>query len=125
MKELAALRSIQLRDIEAILDHQINETGASTSEESTRKDVTSNQVTVTLADEDVRNTNAFFTKLSNGTIPKGLTKDGQDTREGKTLQERKDVLEKQQTSSDETNLLVSFRFLNNLNKIVIERTFGL
>ncbi|KAL2749070.1 protein PALS1 isoform X1 [Vespula maculifrons] len=116
LKELAALRSIQLRDIEAILDHQINETGASTSEESTRKDVTSNQVTVTLADEDVRNTNAFFTKLSNGTIPKGLTKDGQDTREGKTLQERKDVLEKQQTSSDETNLLQPVQTSNKVGE---------
>ncbi|XP_015182227.1 PREDICTED: MAGUK p55 subfamily member 5-A isoform X2 [Polistes dominula] len=105
LKELAALRSIQLRDIEAILDHQINETGASTSEERTRKDVTSNQVTVTLADEDVRNTNAFLSKLSNGTIPKGVSKDTQDTREGKIQQERKDVSEKQQNSSDETNLL--------------------
>ncbi|KAK2578480.1 hypothetical protein KPH14_011648 [Odynerus spinipes] len=105
LKELAALRSIQLRDIEAILDHQINESGASTSEDSTRKDVTSNQVTVTLADEDVRNTNAFFSKLSNGTIPKGVNKDGQDTREGKILQERKDAVDKQQTSPDETNLL--------------------
>ncbi|KAI4498120.1 hypothetical protein M0802_006944 [Mischocyttarus mexicanus] len=105
LKELAALRSIQLRDIEAILDHQINETGASTSEERTRKDVTSNQVTVTIADEDVRNTNTFFSKLSNGTIPKGVSKDSQDTREGKIQQERKDVTDKQQNSSDETNLL--------------------
>ncbi|KAG7207713.1 hypothetical protein KM043_009330 [Ampulex compressa] len=104
LQKLTAFRRIQPRDIQTILHQQINEAVASTSGDSTEKDVTSSQITVTLADKEL-GSNAFSTKLSNGTIPKGLGKDSEDVREEKISPERKDALEKQQSCPEETNLL--------------------
>lgn len=103
LQKLTALKKIQPRDIQAILHQQINDAVASTSEDSAAKDVTNGQITVTLADKELSSTNAFSTKLSNGTIPKGLTKEA-DIRVEHVSQERKDVLEKQH-SYEEANLL--------------------
>ncbi|CAL1687938.1 unnamed protein product [Lasius platythorax] len=102
LQKLTALKKIQPRDIQAILHQQINDAVASTSEDSAAKDVTNGQITVTLADKEL-GTNAFSTKLSNGTIPKGLAKEA-DIRVEHVSQERKDVLEKQH-SYEEANLL--------------------
>ncbi|XP_071571975.1 uncharacterized protein [Temnothorax nylanderi] len=103
LQKLTALKKIQPRDIQAILHQRINDAVASTSEDSTSKDVSNGQITVTLADKEL-GTNAFSTKLSNGTIPKGLGKEA-DIRVEDTSQERKDALEKQQ-SCEEANLLL-------------------
>ncbi|KAH0955739.1 hypothetical protein HN011_002843 [Eciton burchellii] len=102
LQKLTALKKIQPRDIQAILHQQINDAVASTSEDSASKDVTNGQITVTLADKEL-GTNVFSTKLSNGTIPKGLGKEA-DIRVENTSQERKDALEKQH-SCEEANLL--------------------
>ncbi|XP_072752909.1 uncharacterized protein [Anoplolepis gracilipes] len=102
LQKLTALKKIQPRDIQAILHQQINDAVASTSEDSAAKEVTNGQITVTLADKEL-GTNAFSTKLSNGTIPKALTKEA-DIRVEHISQERKDVLEKQH-SYEEANLL--------------------
>ncbi|KAG5336107.1 MPP5 protein, partial [Acromyrmex heyeri] len=123
LQKLTALQKIQPRDIHSILHQRVckNETQshryitdhfsllfqtinsvASTSEDSTSKDVSNGQITVTLADKELE-TNSFSTKLSNGTIPKGLGKEA-DIRVENTSQERKDSLEKQH-SCEETNLL--------------------
>ncbi|XP_043518560.1 uncharacterized protein LOC122533182 isoform X1 [Frieseomelitta varia] len=99
LQRLASHWRIQPRDIQAILHQQINEAVASTSGDSAGKNVTGNQITVTLADKEPT-TNAFTPKLSNGTIPKGIAKDTKDTREGKDA-------EKQQACPEETKLLVS------------------
>ncbi|EZA46422.1 hypothetical protein X777_00175, partial [Ooceraea biroi] len=56
-------------------------------------------------------TNAFSTKLSNGTIPKGLGKEA-DIRVENISQERKDALERQH-SCEEPNLLVSDCFVSS------------
>ncbi|XP_020289459.1 MAGUK p55 subfamily member 5-A isoform X7 [Pseudomyrmex gracilis] len=102
LQKLTALKKIQPRDIQAILHQQINDTDiASTSDDSAPKDVTNGQITVTLADKEL-GTNAFSTKLSNGTIPKGLGKEA-DIRVENTSQERQDVLEKH--TYEEPNLL--------------------
>ncbi|XP_011874898.1 PREDICTED: MAGUK p55 subfamily member 5-A isoform X2 [Vollenhovia emeryi] len=101
LQKLTALKKIQPRDIQAILHQRINDAVASTSEDSTSKDV-NGQITVTLADKEL-GPNAFSTKLSNGTIPKGLGKEA-DIRVENTSQERKDALEKQH-SYEEANLL--------------------
>ncbi|XP_076633986.1 protein PALS1 isoform X1 [Colletes latitarsis] len=98
LQRLASHWRIQPRDIEAILHQEINESVASTSGYSANKNVTGNQITVTLADKEP-NSNAFTAKLSNGTIPKGIGKDTKDAREGK------DALDKPQTCLEETNLL--------------------
>ncbi|XP_071627325.1 protein PALS1 isoform X3 [Temnothorax longispinosus] len=103
LQKYTALKKIQPRDIQAILHQRINDAVASTSEDSTSKDVSNGQITVTLADKEL-GTNAFSTKLSNGTIPKGLGKEA-DIRVEDTSQERKDALEKQQ-SCEEANLLL-------------------
>ncbi|EFN84931.1 hypothetical protein EAI_04800 [Harpegnathos saltator] len=103
LQKLTALKKIKPRDIEAILHQQINEELASTSEESAPKDLTNDQITFTLADKEL-GTNAFSTKLSNGTIPKGLGKEA-DIRVENTSQERKDALEKQHSYPEEPNLL--------------------
>ncbi|XP_077255812.1 uncharacterized protein LOC143893872 [Temnothorax americanus] len=103
LQKYTALKKIQPRDIEAILHQRINDAVASTSEDSTSKDVSNGQITVTLADKEL-GTNAFSTKPSNGTIPKGLGKEA-DIRVEDTSQERKDALEKQQ-SCEEANLLL-------------------
>ncbi|XP_026829275.1 MAGUK p55 subfamily member 5 isoform X2 [Ooceraea biroi] len=102
LQKLTALKKIQPRDIQAILHQQINDAVASTSEDSTSKGVTNDQITVTLADKEL-GTNAFSTKLSNGTIPKGLGKEA-DIRVENISQERKDALERQH-SCEEPNLL--------------------
>ncbi|XP_025074678.1 MAGUK p55 subfamily member 5-A [Pogonomyrmex barbatus] len=81
---------------------QINDAVASTSEDSAPKDESNGQITVTLADKEL-GTNAFSTKLSNGTIPKGLGKEA-DIRVENISQQRKDDLEKQH-SYEEANLL--------------------
>ncbi|XP_014480738.1 PREDICTED: uncharacterized protein LOC106747595 isoform X1 [Dinoponera quadriceps] len=103
LQKLTALKKIQPRDIQAILHQQINDAVASTSEESAPKDVTNDQITFTLADKEL-GTNAFSTKLSNGTIPKGLGKEA-EIRVENTSQERKDTLEKQHSYPEEPNLL--------------------
>ncbi|XP_050451389.1 uncharacterized protein LOC126851450 isoform X3 [Cataglyphis hispanica] len=102
LQKLTALKKIQPRDIQGILHQQINDAVASTSEDSAAKDVTNGQITVTLPDKEL-STNTFSTKLSNGTIPKGLAKEA-DIRVEHVSQERKDVLEKQH-SYEEANLL--------------------
>ncbi|XP_029166769.1 uncharacterized protein LOC114937477 [Nylanderia fulva] len=102
LQKLTALKKIQPRDIQAILHQQINDAVASTSEDSAAKDVSNGQITVTLADKEL-GTNAFSTKLSNGTIPKGLAREA-DIRVEHVSQERKDALEKQH-SYEEANLL--------------------
>ncbi|KAL0127644.1 hypothetical protein PUN28_003137 [Cardiocondyla obscurior] len=102
LENYTALRKIVPRDIQAILHERINDEIASTSEDATSEDVSNGQITVTLAGKEL-GSNAFSTKLSNGTIPKGLGKEA-DIRVENVSQERKDVLEKQQ-SYEETNLL--------------------
>ncbi|EGI70506.1 hypothetical protein G5I_00706 [Acromyrmex echinatior] len=102
LQKLTALQKIQPRDIHSILHQRTINSVASTSEDSTSKDVSNGQITVTLADKELE-TNSFSTKLSNGTIPKGLGKEA-DIRVENTSQERKDSLEKQH-SCEETNLL--------------------
>ncbi|XP_025986113.2 uncharacterized protein LOC105199953 isoform X2 [Solenopsis invicta] len=102
LQKLTALKKIQPRDIQAILHQRINDAVASTSEDSTSKDVSNGQITVTLADKEL-GPNAFSSKLSNGTIPKGLGREA-DIRVENISQERKDALEKQQ-SYEEANLL--------------------
>ncbi|XP_033345946.1 uncharacterized protein LOC117231528 [Bombus vosnesenskii] len=81
-----------------ILDKEINEAVASTSGDSASKNVTGNQITVTLVDKE-QITNVFTPKLSNGTIPKGIVKETKEAKEGK------DAAEKQQTCPEETKLL--------------------
>ncbi|XP_048266381.1 protein PALS1 isoform X2 [Bombus terrestris] len=81
-----------------ILDKEINEAVASTSGDSASKNVTGNQITVTLVDKE-QITNVFTPKLSNGTIPKGIVKETKEAKEGK------DATEKQQTCPEETKLL--------------------
>ncbi|XP_024945781.1 MAGUK p55 subfamily member 5 isoform X2 [Cephus cinctus] len=103
LQRLTALRRIQPRDIQAILHQQISEGAASTSGSGTDADVTSSQITVTLADKDL-GTNAYPTKLSNGTIPKGIPK-AKDATDISAAKERKDILEKQQSCPEEANLL--------------------
>ncbi|XP_043593457.1 uncharacterized protein LOC122572509 isoform X8 [Bombus pyrosoma] len=76
----------------------INEAVASTSGDSASKNVTGNQITVTLVDKE-QITNVFTPKLSNGTIPKGIVKETKEAKEGK------DAAEKQQTCPEETKLL--------------------
>ncbi|XP_018302478.1 MAGUK p55 subfamily member 5-A isoform X1 [Mycetomoellerius zeteki] len=102
LQKLTALQKIQPRDIHSILHQRTINSVASTSEDSTSKDVSNGQITVTLADKELE-TNSFSTKLSNGTIPKGLGKEA-DIRVENTSQERKDALEKQH-SCEEANLL--------------------
>ncbi|XP_018050759.1 PREDICTED: MAGUK p55 subfamily member 5-A isoform X5 [Atta colombica] len=102
LQKLTALQKIQPRDIHSILHQRTINSVASTSEDSTSKDVSNGQITVTLADKELE-TNSFSTKLSNGTIPKGLGKEA-DIRVENTSQERKDSLEKQH-SCEEANLL--------------------
>lgn len=82
LQRLASHWRIQPRDIQAILHQQINEAVASTSGDSAGKNVTGNQITVTLADKEP-STNVFTTKLSNGSIPKGLGKDAKEIRGAK------------------------------------------
>ncbi|XP_053997932.1 uncharacterized protein LOC128886794 [Hylaeus anthracinus] len=77
---------------------QINESVASTSGVNASKNVTGNQITVTLADKEP-SPNAFTAKLSNGTIPKIIGKDTKDAGEGK------DALNKPQSGPEETNRL--------------------
>ncbi|XP_018403562.1 PREDICTED: uncharacterized protein LOC108780369 isoform X2 [Cyphomyrmex costatus] len=101
LQKLTALQKIQPRDIHTILHQRTINSVASTSEDSTSKDVSNGQITVTLADKELE-TNSFSSKLSNGTIPKGLGKEA-DIRVENTSQERKDALEKQH--SEEANLL--------------------
>ncbi|CAL7941063.1 unnamed protein product [Xylocopa violacea] len=99
LQRLASHWRIQPRDIQASLHQQINDAVASTSGgDTTSKNVTGQQITVTLADKEP-STNAFTTKLSNGTIPKGLGKEAKDIREAK------DAAEKQQSCPEETKLL--------------------
>ncbi|XP_076167504.1 uncharacterized protein LOC143146776 isoform X2 [Ptiloglossa arizonensis] len=98
LQRLTSHWRIQPRDIEAILHQEINESVASTSGDSASKNVTGNQITVTLADKEPTS-NAFTTKLSNGTIPKGIGKDTKNAWEGN------DALDKLQPCSGETNLL--------------------
>ncbi|XP_036139906.1 MAGUK p55 subfamily member 5-A isoform X2 [Monomorium pharaonis] len=102
LQKLTALKKIQPRDIQAILHQRINDAVASTSEDSTSKDVSNGQITVTLADKEL-GPNAFSTKLSNGTIPKGLRKEA-EIRVENISQERRGTLEKQ-PSYEEPNLL--------------------
>ncbi|KYN29493.1 MAGUK p55 subfamily member 5 [Trachymyrmex cornetzi] len=102
LQKLTALQKIQPRDIHSILHQRTINSVASTSEDSTSKDVSNGQITVTLADKELE-TNSFSTKLSNGTIPKGLGKEA-DIRVENTSQERKEALEKQH-SCEEANLL--------------------
>ncbi|XP_051164787.1 uncharacterized protein LOC127283756 isoform X2 [Leptopilina boulardi] len=103
LQKLSALRRIQPRDI-TILYQQISEGAASTSEGATEKDVSSSQITVTLSDKEP-GTIAHPTKLSNGTIPKGIAKsqDSEDLKEH--AKDQKDASEKQQSCLDEPNLL--------------------
>lgn len=57
---------------------------------------------------------AHPTKLSNGTIPKGIAKsqDSEDLKEhAKDQKDQKDASEKQQSCLDEPNLLVSLFYL--------------
>ncbi|XP_076757234.1 uncharacterized protein LOC143427190 isoform X1 [Xylocopa sonorina] len=99
LQRLASHWRIQPRDIQASLHQQINDAVASTSGgDTTSKNVTGQQITVTLADKEP-STNAFTTKLSNGTIPKGLGKEAKDIREAK------DAAEKQQSCPEEIKLL--------------------
>ncbi|XP_053981811.1 uncharacterized protein LOC128878038 isoform X5 [Hylaeus volcanicus] len=98
LQRLASHWRIQPRDIEAILHHEINESVASTSGVNASKNVTGNQITVTLADKEP-SPNAFTAKLSNGTIPKIIGKDTKDAGEGK------DALNKPQSGPEETNRL--------------------
>ncbi|XP_043466370.1 uncharacterized protein LOC122501155 isoform X3 [Leptopilina heterotoma] len=106
LQKLSALRRIQPRDI-TILYQQISEGAASTSEGATEKDVSNSQITVTLSDKEP-GTIAHPTKLSNGTIPKGIAKsqDSEDLKEhAKDQKDQKDASEKQQSCLDEPNLL--------------------
>ncbi|XP_058792460.1 protein PALS1 isoform X10 [Phymastichus coffea] len=92
LKRLTADRKIRPRDIQAIL-HQQFEGGASTSKEhATAKDATSSEITVTLSDKDA---GLYPTsKLSNGTVPKGVG-------------EHRSALEKQQSCPEDSDLQVS------------------
>ncbi|CAB0033137.1 unnamed protein product [Trichogramma brassicae] len=74
---------------------------ASTSEEATDKDVTSSQITVTLADKEGSTTTAYVTKLSNGTVNnQGIVKDS-------TQDPRANQLRKQTSSLEDPDLVFS------------------
>ncbi|KAL7302714.1 hypothetical protein TKK_0004767 [Trichogramma kaykai] len=99
LQKLTELRRIKPRDIQAILHQQITEGSiASTSEEATDKDVTSSQITVTLADKEGSTTTAYVTKLSNGTVNnQGIVKDS-------TQDPRANQLRKQTSSLEDPDL---------------------
>ncbi|XP_023316472.1 uncharacterized protein LOC106651733, partial [Trichogramma pretiosum] len=102
LQKLTELRRIKPRDIQAILHQQITEGSiASTSEEATDKDVTSSQITVTLADKEGSTTTAYVTKLSNGTVNnQGIVKDS-------TQDPRANQLRKQTSSLEDPDLVFS------------------
>ncbi|XP_048507546.1 uncharacterized protein LOC105685455 isoform X2 [Athalia rosae] len=144
LQRLTALRRIQPRDIQAIL-HQKDENtdgGASSSTITTRAEVATNQITVTVKDRD-RGASEFPVKLSNGTVPKVSNKvqqgsvtlnksgnnDNKDEISGTAvaqqqgvLKDKKDTLEKQQSCPEESNnLLVQPQANNQGNRGIGER----
>ncbi|XP_046488677.1 protein PALS1 isoform X2 [Neodiprion pinetum] len=125
LQRLTALRRIQPRDIQAILHQkdentsQINDGGASSSTITTRAEITSNQITVTVKDRECPPTE-FPVKLSNGTVPKVATSKVQvspapasnklakekEDNSGAPAKEKKESLEKQQSCPEESNNLL-------------------